>query len=193
MATGSRRQNAGFSMIEILVTLIILLIGLLGLAGLITRSQQAEMESYQRAQALILLQDMADRINANRKVAACYALTTTDDGRPYLGTGYAGTPNCTSGTTEQNARANADMTAWSNALKGAAETKGGASVGAMIGARGCVKAVAGATDTYMIIVAWQGLASTFAPPASMACANNLYGDEAKRRVVNTMFRIAKLN
>ncbi|MGE5027346.1 MAG: prepilin-type N-terminal cleavage/methylation domain-containing protein, partial [Betaproteobacteria bacterium] len=57
MATHPSYRNAGFSMIEILVTLVILLIGLLGLAGLITRSQQAEMESYQRAQALILLQD----------------------------------------------------------------------------------------------------------------------------------------
>lgn len=193
MAAGTLRQNAGFGMIEILVTLVILLIGLLGLAGLLTRSQQAEMESYQRAQALILLQDMSDRINTNRKVHACYALTTSTDGTPYLGTDYAGTPGCATGTAEQNALAIADMTAWSNALIGASETKGGQNVGAMIGARGCVKAVAGATDTYMVIVAWQGLSATSVPPASLACANNLYGDEAKRRVVSTILRIAKLD
>lgn len=196
MATGTLRQNAGFGMIEILVTLVILLIGLLGLAGLLTRSQQAEMESYQRAQALILLQDMSDRINANRKVAACYAITTdATNGTPYFGTGYVGTPNCASGTAtpEQILRANSDMTAWSNALKGASETKGGANVGVMIGARGCVKTVAGATDTYMIVVAWQGLSSTSAPPASLACANDQYGDEARRRVAITKFRIAKLD
>ena len=39
------------------------------------RAQQAEVESYQRAQALVLLQDMVDRINANRKTAGCYAFT----------------------------------------------------------------------------------------------------------------------
>lgn len=191
MAIGSLRQSAGFSMIEILVTLVILLVGLLGLAGLLTHSQQAEMESYQRAQALILLQDMADRINANRKVAACYALTAATDGTPYLGTGYTGTPNCASGTAEQNYRANTDMTAWSNALQGASEIKGGANVGAMIGARGCIKTIA--TDTYMILVAWQGMSATSAPVASLACANTLYGDEAQRRVVSTIFRIAKLD
>lgn len=192
MATKSRHQNAGFGMIEVLVTLIILLTGLLGLAGLLTRSQQAEMESYQRAQALILLQDINDRINANRKVAACYAITTdAATGTPYLGTGYVGTPGCASGTAEQNALAIADITAWSNTLTGASEVKGGANVGAMIGARGCVKTIA--TDTYMVIVAWQGLGTTSAPVASLACANTLYGDdEARRRVVSTTFRIANL-
>jgi type IV pilus assembly protein PilV len=187
------RQSAGFGIIEVLVTLVILLTGLLGLAGLLTRSQQAEMESYQRAQALILLQDMTDRINANRKVAACYAITTDQtSGTPYLGTGYVGTPSCVSGTTEQNSLANADMTAWSNTLQGASEIKGGINVGAMIGARGCIKTIA--TDTYMIIVAWQGLGTSSAPLASLACANTLYGsDEARRRVVSTTFRIANLN
>ncbi|MDP2155736.1 MAG: type IV pilus modification protein PilV, partial [Sulfuricella sp.] len=61
------RRERGFGMIEVLVSLFILLTGLLGLAGLLARSQQAEMESYQRAQALVLLQDMVARINANRK------------------------------------------------------------------------------------------------------------------------------
>ena len=56
--------------------MIILLVGLLGLAALMTNSQKAEAESYQRAQALLLLQDMVGRINANRAVAGCYAVTT---------------------------------------------------------------------------------------------------------------------
>src|SRR5258706_7468791 len=63
----------GFAMLEVLITLVILLIGLLGLAGVVARSNAAELESYQRVQALILAQDMVDRINANRKYAACYS------------------------------------------------------------------------------------------------------------------------
>lgn len=191
MTSSTRRHDAGFGMIEILVTLVILLMGLLGLAGLLTRSQQAEMESYQRAQALILLQDMVDRINANRKVASCYALTTSSDGTPYLGTGYVGTPSCASGTSEQSSRANADMTAWSDALRGSSEIRGGANVGVMIGARGCIRNIA--TDTYMVIVAWQGLSSTTAPLSSLSCGNNLYGNEAQRRVVSQTLRIADLD
>ena len=65
-------MNKGFSMVEVLVTIVILTIGLLGLAGLQGRASTAQMESYQRSQALILLADMADRINANRSNAAAY-------------------------------------------------------------------------------------------------------------------------
>ena len=192
MISANPRQNAGFGMIEVLVSLVIILIGLLGLAGLLTLGQQAEMESYQRAQALVLLEDMAGRVNANRKVAACYGATTTNAtaGTPYLGSTATSTPACASGTTAQKATAVADLTAWSNALKGAAETQGGANIGAMIGARGCVSSTA--TDTYLISVAWQGLNPTFAPPAGLGCAQGKYGNETERRVVSTTLRIANL-
>lgn len=189
MIPSTRSRNGGFGMIEILVTLIILLTGLLGLAGLLTRSQQAELESYQRVQALILLQDMADRINTNRKVASCYALTTSSDGSPYLGTNYTGTPACAAGTAEQNTRADKDMLDWSLALEGAAEVQGGNKVGALLGARGCIQTIA--TDTYMVIVAWQGLSSTFAPTAS--CGNDLYGNDAQRRIVSQTLLIGDLS
>jgi type IV pilus modification protein PilV len=66
------RAQAGTSLIEVLVTIVILAIGLLGLAGLQSRLQVSEMESYQRAQALVLLNDMVGRIEANRTNAASY-------------------------------------------------------------------------------------------------------------------------
>ena len=56
-------------MIEVLVSLVVLLLGLLGLVGLQAKAGHAEMESYQRAQAIALLQDITDRMNANRKDA----------------------------------------------------------------------------------------------------------------------------
>ena len=62
----------GTTMPEVLVTIVIVAIGLLGLAGLQSRLQVSEMESYQRAQALMLLNDMANRITTNRNVAASY-------------------------------------------------------------------------------------------------------------------------
>ena len=69
-----RRAQAGFSMIEILITIAILMVGLLGLAGLQTQVAAAEFEAYQRAQALVLVQEMADRMNANKKLAASYKM-----------------------------------------------------------------------------------------------------------------------
>lgn len=197
-------RQSGFSMIEVLVTLIILLVGLLGLAGVMVQSQRAEMESYQRVQALVLLQDMVGRINANRKVASCYAYTTsTTNGTPYLGVLATATPAaCTTGTVAQNTQAGVDLTAWSNLLNGAAETSGG-NVGAMVGARGCVSYGAGTelldmngvtipgSGIYTIAVAWQGLGSTAI--ATPNCAQGLYGtNDALRRVVSLTLRTASL-
>ena len=100
-------HNMGFSMIEVLITIVILTIGLLGLAGLQTKALTAQMESYQRSQALILLKDIGDRIDANRKNALSYVTT--------VGTGAACPP---AGATI----ASADLNQWCNALLGAAES-----------------------------------------------------------------------
>ena len=59
MRIPSRLPDSGFSLIEVLVTLVLLAIGLIGLAGLQAKTSLAEMESYQRAQALIIAQDLA--------------------------------------------------------------------------------------------------------------------------------------
>jgi type IV pilus assembly protein PilV len=199
-----RRKSSGFSMIEVLVSLVILLLGLLGLSSLQAKAQHAEFESYQRTQALVLLNDMADRINRNRGTAPCYAVTTAS-GTPHLGTANSNTPSCTGiGTGDSRELALEDMDEWQSLLLGAAETVGGSNAGAMIGARGCVARdnPNALTDIYTIAVAWQGRNDT-APPAApagastatqnaIACGANQYGDETKRRVVWTTVRIAKL-
>ena len=64
-----RSSQAGYLMIEVLITMFILAVGLLGVVGLQARAQQAETDSYQRTQALVLLRDMAARINANHEQA----------------------------------------------------------------------------------------------------------------------------
>lgn len=186
------RQAGGFGIVEVLVTLVILLTGLLGLVKLMAYSQRGEMESYQRGQALVLLQDMVGRINANRTAAGCYAITDVLAGTPYIGTGSSTLPACSLGTVQAYTTANSDLAAWDNLLKGAAESAGGNRVGAMIGARGCVTYVA-ATGVYTVSVAWQGLSDSVAPPTSLSCGTGLYGSEAKRRVVSAALKIANLN
>ena len=64
------RTERGITLVEVLVTLVILAIGLLGLVGLQARVQILQIESYQRAQALMLLNDMTGRITNNRNNAA---------------------------------------------------------------------------------------------------------------------------
>lgn len=202
----SLRTQSGTSMIEVLVTLIILLVGLLGLAGLQGQAQRAEMESYQRVQALVLLQDMSGRINANRKVASCYAYTTSPTtGTPYVGVSGTATPAaCMIGTATENAQVAQDLTAWNQLLNGAAETSGGSKVGAMIGARGCISydvttelinpttaAVMPGTGIYTLSIAWQGLSNTAISTPN--CAQGQYGSsDAIRRVVSMTLRTASL-
>ena len=180
-STNARRQS-GFSMIEVLVTLLILLLGLLGLAGLVRQSQTSEMESYQRVQALVLLQDIAERISANRVAAASYVTGTSSP----LGT--SSVKDCSAPAT----RADIDLCQWDEALKGAAETtSGGSQVGAMLGGRGCV--TLSAANEYLIEVAWQGLSATAAPQSSVLCGKDAYGDDKNRRAVTTVVRIGTID
>ena len=63
--TGNKKQNAGFTLLEVLIALLILSVGLLGLASLQTRGLATGHNAYLRGQAVLLTQDMAERIRAN--------------------------------------------------------------------------------------------------------------------------------
>lgn len=175
-----RHENAGFSMIEVLISIVIIMVGLLGLAGLQVKAFTVQMESYQRSQALTLLKDMSGRMEANRKNAASYVI----DLNPAASCPAVGV------TT-----AAMDINYWCNALLGAAETLGGVNVGAMIGARGCITEVmapaTGVPAQYLIEVAWQGLSSTAVP--TLTCGQDEYGpNDALRRVIAIPVNIANL-
>jgi len=175
-ASGAGRQQ-GVTMIEVLVALLILTVGLLGVAGLQARMQGAEIEAFQRAQAIVLLQDMVDRINANRKNAVSY-----DTGSDPLGTST--TLDCSAPGTNVSLK---DRCEWSSAMTGSAETKvsGGVTnkLGAMNEARGCIT-VTNATMPREIVVAvvWQGVVPTVVPSAT-TCGSGVaaYGSDGKLR------------
>jgi type IV pilus assembly protein PilV len=190
-----RHALRGASMIEVLVTMVIIAFGLLGMAGLQMRLQSSEMEAYQRTQALLLLDDLRSRIEANRLEAAKYA-----EGAPVATPVGAGMVNCPV-TDATSTRAEVDVKEWCEALKGAAESAGGIKVGAMVGGRGCVEALpvgAAGDQLYRVEVAWQGLTPIAAPTetcgagqyngtADSKCLNDLC-----RRVVSTVIRMANL-
>jgi len=167
--------------------MLIVTFGLLGLGGMQMRLQLSDVESYQRAQALALLDDMANRMAANRDKAATYV---TGAASP-VGAGM--TCPMTSATVEQT-----DTAQWCEALQGAAERVGNSKAGAAVGARGCVESMG--TNQYLITVAWQGMTPISAPPAPVACGAGLYStagsacaDDRCRRVVTTVLNIATLN
>lgn len=195
------RSHQGFTLIEVLITMVILAFGLLGLTNLQAKLQMTEMESYQRSQALVMLQDFVSRLEANGAQAANYItpapLTT---GNP-LGTGNT-TDNCTAPST----RAAQDRCAWQTQLLGAAEVVPDGpdadalpdQVGGVIGARGCVEQLQAPNPAagictpgrYRVSIAWQGLFETSVP--GLACGQNQYGGaagDALRRVVSTTVMI----
>jgi type IV pilus assembly protein PilV len=206
--TTMRNRQSGFNMLEILFSLLVVTTGLLGLAGTQVIAQRAEQESYQRAQAIVLMTDIVDRINTNRKAAICYNITTNST----LGIGYLGASgtdkydissySCPALATNPAAvsRTQLDLRFIDQMLLGAGETMGGSKVGAMLGARTCIGFDA-ASQSYTVAIAWQGTTATFSPaswpsannPAvARNCALNLYGADTQRRVVWTTIMVASL-
>lgn len=183
------RVGAGFTLIEVLVAMIIFLVSALGIAGLVIRNIQHETESYQRVQGQVLLQNMVDRLSANRQVAACYSNSAVGLD---LGTASAAIPACGAGTAAQRSQADRDLIGWDLLLKGAAEKNADNSdVGAMMGARGCIRQIDAANRIYRISVSWQGTGPTVAPADE--CGKNSYGDEQYRRTLSAVVRFGGLS
>lgn len=165
------RGQAGFSLLEVLITMVILAVGLLGLAGLQTRAINAETESFSRGQAMMLANEMADRMGANLaevKTSTApnigYNQKDASNTLTIFGTGYSN--DCisvTNNTSELQAQCCADKASiaardlceWDLALKGIGESAGGNSkIGGMTGARACV--FQRAVNEYEVDVVWQG-------------------------------------
>lgn len=171
-----RTTQQGIALIEALIAMLIVAFGVLGFVGLQARTTVANMEGYQRSQALILVNDMAERINLNRADAVSYLgvnIGATDPG------------DCTNPALTL---AQKDLCEWAKAIQGAGETQGTTKVGAMIKARGCITSPA--TNQYLIVLAWQGLQASSAP--ANTCGQNIYDSEDKRRIASVVVQIGTL-
>lgn len=175
-----RRAQRGALLIEVLVAVLICAFGLLGFAALQARATASEFESYQRSQALVLLSDMTNRLNANRAAAGGYVSDALiGEGNVIDCAGLAGAP--------------LDLCEWGNLIRGSAETRsGGARTGSMLAARGCIERAAGTSDRYVISVIWQGSVASGEPPLTPCNAQDAVPDGKLRRVVSTTVCMARL-
>jgi type IV pilus assembly protein PilV len=177
----SMPADDGFTLIEVMIAILVLSFGLLGLAGLQARAVSAEADSFSRAQALLLLQDMTTRLAAN---TAGFSAGSYIHAGVVFGTGYAdATPDCsalpTPPATAQEV-ADTDICAWSEALKGTFNLRN---------ARGCIEAGAVASEV-LISVAWEGRDNSVTPTADQPCASaEIAGG---RRVVSQRVRFPAL-
>lgn len=63
------KRQQGFSLLEVLITMLIVSFGLLGIAGIIITSLKNNQSSYARSQASLMVNDIVDRMRANRSGA----------------------------------------------------------------------------------------------------------------------------
>lgn len=170
-------SSRGFTLIEVLVTIAIMAVGLLGLALLQSQSLNVQLEAQQRAQALLLLQDLANRVEANSLAARNGGYTDAD------GIGRFDVENCEAKATI----AERDMCEWNTALKGTGVKLGSKSIGSILGATGCIQNITGSSDGEAIVrltVAWQGMSATAAP--ALECGKGSFGDDDKFRRVASL-------
>lgn len=102
-------SDAGFTMVEILVTLIILSIGLLGLAGLQANSMTNNHNAYLKSQAMLLANDMGDRMRAN--------MVGVGAGNYNSISGLPADPGCISAGCTPGLMATSDTFEWNTALQ----------------------------------------------------------------------------
>ena len=122
-------KSAGFSLVEVLVSVVVLTIGLLGMVGMQAAAMQANREARAQSVAMSLARDLADMVRGNKAIGA---LTTAN---PYVGSfstpplvvaspSYclnmaAGTTTCASPTEVANAQMTEWLTRVENELPGA--------------------------------------------------------------------------
>lgn len=166
-------------LIEILVSLMIFSFGLLGYTSMQAKGTVAEVEALQRSQALVLVDDMVSRLNANRAAADDYVTAAP--------VGAGGLQDCGG-----LAGAALDLCEWGNLLRGSSEARNGLRIGAMTLARGCITRAPDATSRYVVAVAWQGIAATGSPGSPCGQGDASYPNDALRRVVSASVCIARL-
>lgn len=195
-------RNQGFTLIEVLVTMVVLAIGLLGLALLQATSLNNQLEAYHRAQAILLLEEMSNRIRVNGDDAAdgFYADAANYGQRNLDDFGLDADGDCLDITDNIPQR---DLCEWNFALKGAAvtldidetdETDEPILMGSVNGAIGCIENFAGTGwDEHIVrlTIAWQGMAKTAAP--SSICGQAAFGDDEFRRIASIDTVIAELD
>jgi type IV pilus assembly protein PilV len=74
----SRAASAGFSLLEVLVTLVVVAIGLLGVAGMQVTSIKLNRVAETRSSGVVYVSDILDRMRANPLNASKYVTDFTD-------------------------------------------------------------------------------------------------------------------
>ena len=159
------RVESGFTLIEALVTAFILAVGIMGIVSLLSLSKVSQHESIQRTRAVVLADDILERIRRNPAGMSVYDMGLSAP----LGGGSIGAepaPNCQSAICTPTELATHDLWAWERLLDGtsAIVTDSGAPAVGVRNVRACVDFTADGgrqnTGIVDVVIQWQGLKET---------------------------------
>ncbi len=162
----AKQAGAGFSFIEVLVTLLLLGIGFTNLIGLQAAAKKANYDSLQRTTAVVLARDIIEKMRANPGSLDSYLTTGTGIGGNTLSEPDA---NCSAQARCNTGQlAGYDMWQWEQALDGANEVREIAgevvATGGLVNPAACIQTTPGSasaagkgTQAFQITVAWRGL------------------------------------
>lgn len=156
-------RQAGVTLMEVLITVVVLGLGLLGLAQMIGRTTAQAVDANQRARAVVLLQDIQERV------------INTRTGDWTAAAGEYGASVSSSCDAEGTARGQACR--WGNVIAGAGE-------GGAMAMRGCITASDATGRVFDAAVAWSSTSSGIAPPDGVSCGQTMMSDgkDSHRRV-----------
>ena len=182
--------QSGFTLIEALVTAFILAVGIMGIVSLLSLSKVSQHASIQRTRAVVLADDILERIRRNPAGMSVYNVGLSAP----LGDASRGTepvPNCQSGTCAPDELARYDLWAWERLLDGSSAivTDGGAYTVGVRNVRACIDFTAddGRQNTGIVdvVIQWQGLQETADAVVSggTVCGDAAAEDTTRRQVI----------
>ena len=197
MSSAARKRHcvggpvqSGFTLIETLVAAFILAVGIMGIVSLLSLSKVSQHESIQRTRAVVLAEDILERIRRNPAAMSVYDMGLS---APLGGAsiGAEPVPNCYSTTCTPTELATHDLWAWERLLDGtsAIVTDSSASTIGLRNVNACVNFTAdnGRENTGIVdvVIQWQGLQETSDAVISggTVCGDSMGEDTTRRRVI----------
>lgn len=179
-----KRPQAGFGLVEILVTILVLAVGLLSAASLQLLSKRSNYDSAQRTSAAHLAQDLLERMRSNSTALGSY-IPGGDLGGDTLGD--APPVDCANAGVDCMPEdvAAYDLWQWEELLDGELENSAGEATGGLVAPTACLTGPDfGGTGTYSIAIAWRGM-TELDDPAIDDCGagEDKYGDGDRYRRV----------
>lgn len=108
-----RHRARGFTLLESMIAIVVVALGILGVLGVQLRTLSDTQTAVRRAQAIRLIEDLAERVRANPSALAPTVLGNYAQG---WGTSTAAIPDCTAGCTAPNL-ARADVLRWKQTVR----------------------------------------------------------------------------